>query len=77
MIRSQEEMVDILLGVSKYPEIQTTFPKINETETTFNLEPSINKTEPVPEKILNIPMVTIRWRVRSNNKKFNNYQYKE
>ena len=27
-------------------------------------------------KILNIPMVTIRWRVRSNNKKFNNYQYK-
>lgn len=28
-------------------------------------------------KILNIPMVTIRWRVKSNNKKFNNYQYKE
>jgi group I intron endonuclease len=27
-------------------------------------------------KILNIPMVTIRWRVKSNNKKFNNYQYK-
>lgn len=28
-------------------------------------------------KILNIPMVTIRWRVRSDNKKFNNYQYKK
>ena len=28
-------------------------------------------------KILNIPMVTIRWRVKSNNKKFNNYRYKE
>lgn len=28
-------------------------------------------------KILNIPMITIRWRVKSNNKKFNNYQYKE
>lgn len=28
-------------------------------------------------KVLNIPMVTIRWRVRSKNKKFNNYKYKE
>lgn len=28
-------------------------------------------------KILNTPMVTIRWRVKSNNEKFNNYQYKE
>lgn len=28
-------------------------------------------------KILNIPMVTIRWRVKSNNEKFNNYRYKE
>ena len=27
-------------------------------------------------KILNIPMVTIRWRVLSKNKKFNNYQIK-
>jgi hypothetical protein len=27
--------------------------------------------------ILKIPMVTIRWRVKSNNEKFNNYQYKE
>lgn len=27
-------------------------------------------------KILNIPMVTIRWRVKSNNKKFENYKYK-
>jgi group I intron endonuclease len=27
-------------------------------------------------RILNIPMVTIRWRVRSKNKKFDNYQYK-
>ena len=27
-------------------------------------------------KILNIPMVTIRWRVRSKNKKFDNYRYK-
>jgi group I intron endonuclease len=27
-------------------------------------------------KILNMPMVTIRWRVKSKNKKFNNYQYK-
>jgi group I intron endonuclease len=28
-------------------------------------------------KILNIPMVTIRWRVKSKNKKFNNYKYKD
>jgi hypothetical protein len=28
-------------------------------------------------KILNIPMVTIRWRVRSKNKKFENYKYKK
>ena len=28
-------------------------------------------------KVLNIPMVTIRWRVRSKNKKFNNYKYKD
>lgn len=28
-------------------------------------------------KILNIPMVTIRWRVISKNKKFINYRYKE
>lgn len=27
-------------------------------------------------KILNIPMVTIRWRVKSKNKKFENYKYK-
>lgn len=27
-------------------------------------------------KILNIPMVTIRWRVKSKNKKFDNYKYK-
>jgi group I intron endonuclease len=27
-------------------------------------------------KILNIPMVTIRWRVKSKNKKFDNYRYK-
>jgi group I intron endonuclease len=27
-------------------------------------------------KILNIPMVTIRWRVKSNNLKFSNYKYK-
>ena len=27
-------------------------------------------------KILNIPMVTIRWRVLSKNKKFDNYKYK-
>lgn len=27
-------------------------------------------------KILNIPMVTIRWRVQSNNEKFKNYKYK-
>jgi group I intron endonuclease len=28
-------------------------------------------------KILNIPMVTIRWRVISKNKKFDNYKYKD
>ena len=28
-------------------------------------------------KILNIPMVTIRWRVKSKNKKFDNYKYKD
>lgn len=28
-------------------------------------------------KILNIPMVTIRWRVLSKNKKFDNYKYKD
>jgi group I intron endonuclease len=28
-------------------------------------------------KILNIPMVTIRWRVISKNKKFDNYRYKD
>ncbi len=28
-------------------------------------------------KILNIPMVTIRWRVMSKNKKFDNYRYKD
>ena len=28
-------------------------------------------------KILNIPMVTIRWRVLSENKKFDNYKYKD
>lgn len=28
-------------------------------------------------KKLNIPMVTIRWRVRSKNKKFDNYKYKD
>ena len=28
-------------------------------------------------KILNIPMTTIRWRVRSKNKKFDNYKYKD
>ena len=28
-------------------------------------------------KLLNIPMVTIRWRVKSKNKKFENYKYKE
>jgi group I intron endonuclease len=28
-------------------------------------------------KILNIPMVTIRWRIKSKNKKFENYKYKE
>jgi group I intron endonuclease len=28
-------------------------------------------------KILKIPMVTIRWRVKSKNKKFNNYKYKD
>jgi hypothetical protein len=28
-------------------------------------------------KLLNIPMVTIRWRVRSKNKKFDNYRYKD
>jgi group I intron endonuclease len=28
-------------------------------------------------KLLNIPMVTIRWRVRSKNKKFDNYKYKD
>jgi len=27
-------------------------------------------------KLLNIPMVTIRWRVKSKNKKFDNYRYK-
>jgi len=27
-------------------------------------------------KLLNIPMITIRWRVKSKNKKFINYQYK-
>lgn len=27
-------------------------------------------------KVLNIPMVTIRWRVKSKNKKFENYKYK-
>jgi hypothetical protein len=27
-------------------------------------------------KILKIPMVTIRWRVISKNKKFDNYKYK-
>jgi hypothetical protein len=27
-------------------------------------------------KILNIPMATIRWRVKSKNKKFENYKYK-
>ena len=27
-------------------------------------------------KLLNIPMVTIRWRVKSKNKKFDNYKYK-
>ena len=28
-------------------------------------------------KILDIPMVTIRWRVKSKNKKFDNYKYKD
>jgi len=28
-------------------------------------------------KVLNIPMVTIRWRVLSKNKKFENYKYKD
>lgn len=28
-------------------------------------------------KLLNIPMVTIRWRVKSKNKKFDNYKYKD
>ena len=28
-------------------------------------------------KLLNIPMVTIRWRVRSKNKKFDNYKYRD
>ena len=28
-------------------------------------------------KILNIPMVTVRWRVISKNKKFDNYRYKD
>ena len=28
-------------------------------------------------KVLNIPMVTIRWRVISKNKKFDNYKYKD
>jgi group I intron endonuclease len=28
-------------------------------------------------KILSIPMVTIRWRVKSKNKKFDNYKYKD
>jgi group I intron endonuclease len=28
-------------------------------------------------KVLNIPMVTIRWRVKSKNKKFDNYKYKD
>jgi hypothetical protein len=27
-------------------------------------------------RLLNIPMVTIRWRVLSNNKKFEKYKYK-
>lgn len=30
----------------------------------------------VASKILNIPMTTIRWRVRSKNAKFDNYKYK-
>jgi hypothetical protein len=28
-------------------------------------------------KLLNIPTVTIRWRVISKNKKFDNYKYKD
>lgn len=28
-------------------------------------------------KILGIPMITIRWRVRSKNRKFENYKYKD